>query len=83
MSTENFVKQRAIRRVEAIKYSAGRIKRKMTTAAGEKLKALQVRLDEYDVSLRALELEIRTGKPMRIGGTVITVPSGEVSLEGN
>lgn len=89
MSNEKFVRERATRRIEAIKYSMARIEAKMKTADVSKLKAYQKRLDEYAISLKALDLEMLTGKPMRIGGqsspgeTVVSVPAGQIKARGN
>lgn len=87
--TPQQVKQRAARRLVGIAYAAKRIKRKIKENQKPDRNAdYEKRLEEYDLSIQALKLELRTGKPMRIGGadgendTVIDVPAGDLSLEG-
>ncbi len=79
----NEVQLRAKSRLDAIEQNRARINEKIAVMTEDsRVPAWEKRLAEYDLSEDAIKLELRTGKPMRIGGTVVQVPTGAVKLEG-
>lgn len=63
----NEVQKRAQRRIEAIRTAQVKMQAKID-AGHPRSEALKARLAEYQTSLKALDLELSLGKPMRIKG---------------
>ncbi len=59
------VKEIAAKRVGEINYSIARIKRKIKTNPSRK-SDYEKRLAEYDISLKALDIELKTGISVRV-----------------
>ena len=80
----NKVQEKALYRLNAIPEARKRIEAKIAAdPESPKAEGWRKRLAEYDVSIPALEYELKTGRKMQIGGTVIEVPPGSIGLEAN
>lgn len=83
----NEVQKRAQRRIAAIHTAQSKLRAKIE-AGHPRSEDLKARLGQYEVSLKALDLELALGKPMRIkggpsvAGVEAQPATGGVNLEG-
>ena len=81
--SKQMIIERAKNRKQAIKYSMARIQaRYEADPDGSKASAYLKRMAEYEVSLKAVELEELTGNKASVSGVFVQVPSGNMMVRG-
>lgn len=86
-STLNTTQIIALKRTVEINAATKRIQAKIA-AGHHRADDLKKRLEQYDVSMEALEIELKTGRPHKVkglptdGGVMVNIPPGALKMEG-